>query len=112
MNEQTEIFVNLLSEQVRRNSNETNQTQSEIEVDIFKRLCLCTLDIICGFFFLLIIKKLITKNICFFLIAETAMGQNVDIQQGKNSAYVQAVTRFFAQIYFSRVKFKLKFCDA
>ena len=41
MNEQAEILTNILADLPRNEAN-------EIEVDIFSRLCSCTLDIICG----------------------------------------------------------------
>ena len=38
MNEQTEIFMNILTDMVKRNE----------EIDFYKKVGLCSLDIICG----------------------------------------------------------------
>jgi cytochrome P450 family 4 subfamily V len=43
MNEQAEIFTNLLETEMSKGSN-----KNLLEVNIFKKFCLCTLDIICG----------------------------------------------------------------
>ncbi len=53
MNEQTEIFMNILSEMVKKNE----------EIDIYKKTGLCSLDIICGKYFKLD-KNQKTTQIC------------------------------------------------
>jgi cytochrome P450 family 4 subfamily V len=60
MNEQSEILIDVL----------TQLSKEKKEIDIFKRIALCALDIIC----------------------ETAMGQNVNAQRDQDSAYVKAVS--------------------
>ena len=67
MNEQAEILTNILESDLKK----TNK--NVLELNIFKKMCLCTLDIIC----------------------ETAMGQNVNAQYDSSSNYVHAVTRLF-----------------
>lgn len=62
MNEQAEILTENLAKMVR----------SGEEIDIFKKLQLCTLDV----------------------ISETAMGQNVNAQNDEDSEYVRGVTKY------------------
>lgn len=66
-------------------------------INVHSLITLCTLDIICGNFFLLLISsdfnRIATLNffLTLSLCLETAMGTKVEAQNNESSAYVKAV---------------------
>lgn len=84
MNEQSEILIEVLTKLHKENK----------QIDIFHRIGLCALDIICGNHSLgsqLEMKDSSVLIVFWGMISETAMGQNVDAQRQDESEYVKAV---------------------
>ena len=100
MNEQVKIFVDKLSKQC----DDKNESDGTCELDIFKPICLCTLDIICGtntIYFCFAIAVGIFYIFFDDELQETAMGRHVGAQEGAGSDYVNAVSRM-SEIVFER----------
>ena len=83
MNEKSEILI----EELNRISDANNK--NAINVNIFKYIGLCALDIICGNIFAFNLKNYFKTK--YFSKIETAMGQSINALKEKDSEYIRAV---------------------
>ena len=85
-------FLNVMNEQAQILVDELAKLEkTKQEINIFKHIGLCALDIICGTYLALLNTKLYIFIYFLLLLQETAMGHNVNAQIEKDSDYIKAV---------------------